>query len=118
MDKRAVFLLVFCFTLLSTLVVSIVSVLSKHSWIDTVLYSLVTMWVVGIISQLMIHHLYMAIIKPMEEKLFEQRIKKKYSHDIDLDKVEKIDDVLLKEASGQKEETSEGKEADLALVEE
>ncbi|MCH1430596.1 MAG: hypothetical protein GWP59_03545 [Chlamydiales bacterium] len=116
MDKRALFLIVFIFTLISTLLVGAVSLYIGHSWLDVVLYSLGTMWVVGIISQLLMHHLYLSIIRPIEEEKYKKEVEKELQHTIPLDEVEKIDEIsdgkliktkVHKQQDNEKEKASE-----------
>ena len=64
-----------------------------QTWITTILYSLATMWIIGIISQLALHHLYLAIVKPMENKRFEENLKKENELHFDIDSVERISDI-------------------------
>ncbi|SCA58793.1 hypothetical protein AB751O23_AP_00030 [Chlamydiales bacterium SCGC AB-751-O23] len=94
MDKRALFLIVFIFTLISTLLVAGISLYMGHNWLDIVLYSLATMWVVGIISQLLMHHLYLSILRPIEEEKYKTQVKDELQHSIPLDEIEKIDEVV------------------------
>jgi len=94
MDKRALFLIVFIFTLISTLLVAGISLYMGHNWLDVVLYSLATMWVVGIISQLLMHHLYLSILRPIEEEKYKTQVKDELQHSIPLDEIEKIDEVV------------------------
>ena len=93
MDKRILFLFVFIFTLFSTASVSFISLYMDHSWLDTVLYALATMWVVGVASQLLVHFLYLNILRPIEERKYKEKVKDELRHDIPLDEVERIDDV-------------------------
>ena len=92
MDRRIVFVVVFFFTLLSTVAVAGVCLLLGKTAFSTVLYSLLTMWVVGIVSQLLMHHLYQAIMKPKEEAREEEKASKKQTR-INLDAIEEIDQV-------------------------
>lgn len=94
MDRRIIFVLVFFFTLTSTLLVGAVSLLSGQSWLTTALYSLATMWIMGIISQLVIQHLYLGIVKPMDDAKFDEMVEKETSMEIDLDEVEEIDQMV------------------------
>ncbi len=77
MDMRVSFFLVFLITLTSMILVAFVSWLSGNSMLHIVLYTLVTMWIMGVISQLLIHNLYLSIIKPIEQKKIEKQLKKK-----------------------------------------
>lgn len=112
MDKRALFLFVFIFTLISTLAVSVISLYMEHSWLDTVLYALATMWVVGIASQLLVHFLYLSILRPIEEQKFKHKVEKDLKHNIPLDEVERIDDV---KAGGSYEPIREEKKTKSAI---
>lgn len=108
MDRRIVFLLVFTITLSSTLVVAFVSFWVGQSWLRTALFSLATMWVVGIISQVLFLNLYQSIVKPIEEERLEE-VKKVRQQELNLQDVEEIGQAaqLLQEASRQEKENQQ-----------
>ena len=93
MDRRILFFLVFSFTLLSTVIVLAICLATRQTWVATILYSLATMWVIGIVSQLSLHHLYLAIVKPIENKKFEESLKRENELHFDIDSVERISDI-------------------------
>ncbi len=66
---------------------------SGQGWLVTSLYSLVTMWLVGIISQLLVHHLYLGIVKPMDDEKQESFLSERTRLEVNLDEVEEIDEV-------------------------
>ncbi len=90
MDKRVNFFLVFAITFVSVIAVAFVSWLKGNSMLHTVLYSLATMWIMGIVSQLLIHNLYLNIVKPIEQQKMEEQIKSK-KYEINADDIEDID---------------------------
>ena len=84
MERRIIFVLVFVFTIMSTLAVGVTCWLSGQNWFTTALYTIATMWITGIVSQLLIHNLYLNIMKPIEEqKSSEDFEKKKIKFDVD-----------------------------------
>jgi len=93
-DKRIVFLLVFLFTLVSTILVLFVCIATEQKWLTTVLYTLATMWLVGVLSQLLIQHLYLSIVKPIDDAKFEKNLKEQSVPEIDLEELEEIDQVV------------------------
>lgn len=100
MDRRIIFLAVFVITLFSTLTVGAVSYFVGQSWLRTVLFSLATMWIVGILSQVLITNLYHVVVRPMEEeKRTDERLQRQ--EDLNLQDVEEIDQAaqILREAS-------------------
>lgn len=104
MDKRALFFFVFCFTLMSTILVGLVCFWTEQSMLDTVLFSLATMWITGISSQLIVQHVYFGIIRPLEEKKYD-KILESARESINIDDVEEIDQVKeLEEAKKKAEE--------------
>ena len=100
MDRRVVFFFVFSFTLLATLLVAIVSVTSGQEVLNTVLYSLVTMWIAGVVSQVLAMNLYQGLVKPLEERKARTR-EMAARREANLEEVEEIDEVVnrLKAAS-------------------
>lgn len=90
MDRRVIFFLVFIITLVSTALVAGVCLLTKQPALDTVLYSVITMWIMGVVSQLLLQNLYQAIVKPMEQLRQEVR-QQQTSVPLDLDDVEEIE---------------------------
>lgn len=106
MDKRALFLFVFTFTAMSTLLVAFVSFWTGQRVLDTVLFSLATMWITGVVSQLLLQHVYLGIIRPMEELKYERMLAKAKA-DINIDDVEEIDQVEELEEAKKKAEAVE-----------
>lgn len=92
MDKRIPFLFVFCFTLLSTFLVAFVCFWTEQRYLDSVLFTLAAMWITGIVSQLLVQHLYLGIVRPLEEEKYE-KVLAKAKADINIDEVEEIDQV-------------------------
>jgi hypothetical protein len=106
LDRRGLFLFVFIFTVSSTLLVTSVSIWTEQNWLDTILYSLVTMWITGVVSQLLMQHLYLGIIRPMEEEKLETMLAQAQA-EINIDEVEEIDQVqALEEAKKKAEEVT------------
>jgi uncharacterized membrane protein SpoIIM required for sporulation len=93
-DRRIIFLLVFIFTLASTVLVAVVSLMNDQGWIRTAIYSLATMWIVGVVSQLLIQHLYLSIVKPMDDSKREEMLAEQAKMEINLDEIEEIDQVI------------------------
>lgn len=91
MDRRIVFFLVFVITLLSTLVVAGVCLLMRQPLVDTVLYSLAAMWIMGIVSQLLLQNLFYSIVRPLQEA-WQQKVHEEMSPAVNLDEVEEIDE--------------------------
>jgi LPS O-antigen subunit length determinant protein (WzzB/FepE family) len=91
-NRKIVFFSVFVFTLVSTLLVFSVCLLSNQTWLVTILFTLSTMWVIGILSQLALHHLYLSVVKPIEDKAFEKKIRKMHEHNYAIEEIEKISD--------------------------
>lgn len=92
MDRRIIFFLVFVITLTSTLLVTAVSLFTKQPAFDTVLYALATMWIMGIVTQLLLQNLYQAIVRPMEQARMQERAKEAES-EVNLEEIEEIDQV-------------------------
>ena len=90
MDRRVVFFLVFVVTFVSTALVAGVCLITRQPALDTVLYSMITMWIMGVVSQLLLQNLYQAIVKPMEQDRQQARMQQN-SVSIDLDDVEEIE---------------------------
>ncbi len=114
MDKRIPFALVFLFTLFSTVSVALVCWFTSQGFLRSALYAMVTMWITGIISQLLFHSIYLNIVKPLEEQ--KKRDSKEYIEDerpLDLHSLEKIEDVEGQQAS-QVEREEEGPSAGTA----
>lgn len=95
MDRRVIFLMVFATTLFSTILVATVSLWAGQSWVRTALFSVATMWIVGILSQILFSNLYQAIVKPLEEEAIEKKVVTK-SQEINLDEVEAIEEATEK----------------------
>ncbi len=93
MDRRIVFLLVFLLTLFSTVLVGAVSLWTGQTVLRSVLLALATMWVMGILGQILLHNLYQAIVKPMEEEKEELRVDA-VTEELNLDEVEEIDEAV------------------------
>ena len=107
MDRRGLFLFVFIFTVGTTLLVGSVSVWTNQTLLDTVLYSLVSMWISGVVSQLLMQHLYLGIVRPLEEEKLESMLAKAQA-EININEVEEIDQVqALEEAKKKAEEVTE-----------
>lgn len=111
MDKRNIFVLVFFITLFTTILVAVACVLAKHSWMMTAIYTLASMWIVGIVSQLLLNHLYMSIVKPIEDAQNVQERLDAVDHGIDLEEVEEIDPTLNQFHSKFSSQTAEEEEA-------
>ena len=94
MDKRFVFLLVFLFTLFCTVLVAVVSLLTEQTLLTTVIYSFATMWVTGILSQLVFKHLYLGIVKPMEDSKQGEKLKEERRKELNVAEIERIDQVV------------------------
>ncbi len=94
MDQRHIFILVFLFTLISTCLVAAVSLFTGQGWLVTVLYALATMWIVGILSQVIFRHLYLQVVFPTEVQRTKEELKKGYSRSDELEEVEAIDDAV------------------------
>lgn len=104
MDRRAVFVLVFIVTFVSTALVAIACLWSKQSLLTTALYSLATMWIMGIVAQLAIHHLWETLIRPMENSQQEQMVaSSKAEEKTNLNEIENIDQILAWEERRRKE---------------
>lgn len=93
MDKRTIFVMVFFFTLISTILVAIVCVLTGQKALTTVLYSLATMWITGIISQLLFQSLYQSVVVPREEVKQEQEEQEPTMPELNLEGLEEIEEV-------------------------
>lgn len=113
MDRRVIFVLVFFFTLLSTVLVFAVCLITGQTWLATAVYSLAAMWIVGIISQLLMRHLYLSIVKPMDDAAYEDMVKKELRLDANLDEVESINEVI--EHKELPKETAKEEEEELVL---
>jgi hypothetical protein len=97
MDKRIVFFIVFMITLLSTITAAVISILANKSWVDVVLYSLATMWIMGMLSQVLLQSLYHSIVKRDQKR---EQFNAEYT-DVNLDDVEAIEDYeTLKNLNG------------------
>lgn len=109
MDRRSLFFIVFLFTLISTFLVGSVSLATGQGWLVTALYSLVTMWIVGILAQVVVRHVYLQVVYPLEVKKAKDEILESRLLVRDLEDVEEIDRAVTI-ATG-KESTSKGPEA-------
>ena len=105
LDRRITFVLVFFFTTTSTVLVAAVARYVGHGWLTTALYSLVTMWITGIISQLVFHSLYQNIVKPMEDEFYDQaNVQEKLSIDLDsVQTIQQVEDLATAVQTTQKE---------------
>lgn len=101
LDRRAVFAIVFLFTLLSTVIVAAACLYFGQTATMTVVYSLATMWLVGVFSQILLHNLYQAVVKPLEEELIERRRANARS-ELNLEGVEAIDEANERIENAQK----------------
>ena len=90
MDRRIVFFVVFVITLVSTVLVFSICLLAHQPIFETTLYSVVTMWIMGIVSQLLLQNLYQAIVKPLEDSQ-RQQIEQRTAEEINLKDIEEID---------------------------
>ena len=106
MDRRIVFLLVFATTFLSTLLVGIVALWVGQNWVRIALMSLSTMWVVGILSQILFHNLYQSVVKPLEEEKRDQAVAVQHA-EINLDEVEEIEQATEMIRNAEKQEKME-----------
>lgn len=91
MDRRIIFFLVFTITLLCTILVAVVCFLTEQSMMDTAIYSLTSMWIMGIVTQLMLSNLYRAVVQPLEEE--RASVQEKRQVELDLDDIEGIDEL-------------------------
>lgn len=109
MDRRVLFTIVFLLTLISTLLVIVIGMLSNQKWLYTALYALGTMWIMGIVSQLLIKHLYFSVVRTVEIAKAEECAKKAAELEIDIDEVERIDQLMPSKAD--EEESMDQKQA-------
>ena len=104
-DRRIIFVGTFFFTIVSTALVAFVSFMTEQSAFNTALYSLATMWITGVVSQVFLQNLYQGIVKPLEETRRERKRDDK-RREINLQEVEAIDDAIdrvkdaMREAKG------------------
>jgi hypothetical protein len=91
-DRRILFVVVFCLTLISTLLVAFVCIMTEQTGLHTILYSLATMWIMGIVSQVLLQHVYLGIVRPLEEDKYEERLDRAKSQ-MNIDDIEEIDQV-------------------------
>jgi uncharacterized membrane-anchored protein YitT (DUF2179 family) len=105
-DRRIIFIGTFFFTLFSTILVAFVSFATEQGMLYTVLYSLATMWITGVISQVLLQNLYQGIVKPLEEVRVENR-KEEKRREVNLQEVEAIDDAMDRVNEAMKEPASE-----------
>lgn len=113
MDRRIVFFLVFIITLVSTICVSGVCLIMRQPWVDTVLYSLAAMWIMGIVSQLLLQNLFYTIVKPLQES-WQQKVQEEIVSEINLDDVEEIDQAQELLQHGDKKNTLSATSKELA----
>lgn len=92
MDRRIVFFFVFIITVTSTVMVGAVCLLTGQSWLNTALYTLAAMWIMGIVSQLLLHNVYHNIVRVHEEENKQKSLQRQESP-INLDDIEEIDQV-------------------------
>ncbi|MBN4067048.1 hypothetical protein JYU14_03090 [Simkania negevensis] len=96
MDRRIIFVFVFVFTLVSTLLVFFASLAAHQTWLNTILYSLTAMWLVGILSQIVVRHIYMRIINTYEMQTKQKKThEKKEQQEHKIEGVEAIDDLIM-----------------------
>jgi hypothetical protein len=108
-DRRIVFFCVFSFTVLSTVLVAAVCLLTEQTWIDTVLYSLATMWLIGIVSQVLVHQVYVGIVRAGEEDKYKSEYETAKAR-MNIEDIENIDDInKLQEAQVDAERLQEDK---------
>ena len=91
LERRTVFFLVFCITLASTVIAALVSYASGQTLLRTVLFSLATMWIMGIISQIALQGLYQSVVRPLEQARAESNVEDNMESLIE--DVERIDEV-------------------------
>ncbi len=109
MDRKSLFFIVFLFTILSTLIVGSVSLATGQGWLITALYSLVTMWIVGILAQVVVRHVYLQVVYPLELKKVKETIMESRLSVRDLEDVEEIDAAV--EIANEKEQVNRKPEA-------
>lgn len=81
--------------------------MTGQSVIETCLYTIVSMWISGVSSQLLIQHLYNSVIRPLEEERAEMsQAEKREKVAVNLHEVEKIDELLESAAARATEEVS------------
>ena len=93
MHRSVVFLMVFFFTLMSTILVGVVSWMTGQGIFYTVIYSVATMWITGIVSQVLVLNLYQGVVKPLEEQRVQAK-QEELKEELNLDAVEAIDDAI------------------------
>jgi hypothetical protein len=109
MDRKSLFFIVFLFTLISTFLVGSVSLATGQGWLVTSLYSLVTMWIIGILAQVLVRHVYLQVVYPLEIKKAKEEIMESRLSIRDLEDVEEIDEAA--NIATNKESASESPEA-------
>ena len=110
MDRRIVFFLVFSFTLFSTLLVAFVCFLTNQTIITSTLYTVVTMWVTGIVSQLLLHNLYQSIVAPLDnEKEEELEEEHAFNYD-DIEEIDQVKEIAKGKGKNKEEKEKEGEE--------
>lgn len=99
MDSRAVFFLTFMFTFFGTLLVASVCYFTGQGVIETVIFSVSSMWILGVSSLILIQNIYQNIVLPLEEdKIEELEAAKKKERN--LKEIEKIqEDPTIEKAS-------------------
>lgn len=72
MDSRAVFFLTFMFTFVGTCLVALSCYLTGQGAVSTILYTVSSMWILGVSSLILIQNAYQTIIMPLEEEKLEE----------------------------------------------
>jgi len=99
-DKRVLFLFVFSFTFFTTVLVALVCFWTEQRVLDGILFTLASMWISGIVSQLLLQNLYLGIVRPLEEARLEEKLaKRKFL--VNIDDIESISEV--EEPSGEED---------------
>lgn len=100
-DKRVLFLFVFCFTFFTTVLVALVCFWTEQRILDGILFTLASMWISGIVSQLLLQNLYLGIVRPLEEARLEEKLaKRKFL--VNIDDIETISEVEDMSEQGKK----------------
>ncbi len=109
MDRKSLFFIVFLFTLVSTCIVGSVSLATGQGWLVTALYSLVTMWIIGILGQVVVRHVYLQVVYPLEAKKAKEEVMESHLSVRDLEDVEEIDAAV--ELASEKEQARNNPES-------
>lgn len=97
LPDRSIAVSVFLVTIISTLSVALVCIFFNQSAFHTVIYSLITMWIMGIVGYIAIKSVYMKIIRPHElQKLEDEKLLKTAEMSLNISEVQDIDTALEK----------------------